>query len=95
MHKNAQSTVKKCYVNGKAKMIYVDMKCVEMKKNIDLRFDESIKVNELLREIGKTFGVKEDKFQVASVNRKCILNKNRSFSEQGVLGGDTLILIES
>lgn len=76
-------------------MIYVDMKCIEMKKNIDLRFDESISVNDLLHEIGQKLGVKAERTQVASVNKKQILNKNRSFSEQGVCGGDTLILIEN
>lgn len=76
-------------------MIYVDMKCIEMKKNFDLRFDESISVNDLLHEIGQTLGVKEERTQVASVNKKQILNKNRSFLEQGVCGGDTLILIEN
>lgn len=76
-------------------MIYVDMKCLQMNKIIDLRFDESISVNDLLGEISRTFCVSTDLAQVVSVNRRRILNKNKSFSEQGVLGGDTLILIEN
>jgi len=75
-------------------MIYVDMKCFYMKKNLDIKFDEKISVDELLDEIGREFPFKTKNAQLLSVNNRQVLKKDRSFCEQGVLGGDTLILIE-
>lgn len=74
-------------------MIYLDMKCFQMKKNIDITLDETISVNELLSEISSTFPLYESDAQVISTRNKKLLSKTKSLKEQGVLGGDTLILI--
>lgn len=76
-------------------MIYVDMKCFQMKKNVDLRIDETLTVEEILREIGRVISVNRKSAQVVSVNEKKILCKSKSLDSQGVVGGDTLILISN
>ena len=70
------------------------MKCFRTRKVIDLHFDETIPVKDLIKEVADTFLFETEGSHLISVNRKRVLNKNKSFEEQGISGGDTLILIE-
>ncbi len=65
-----------------------------MKNNIDIRLDEKLSVEEMLNEVAKTFSFDKRLAQVVSVNRRKVLDKRKSLMAQGILGGDTLILIE-
>jgi len=76
-------------------MILVDMKCFLSKNKSDIYIDETLSVNELLEEIAGYFKLDKMSAKLVSVERKAILNRNESLKEQGVRGGDTLILIES
>lgn len=73
-------------------MIYVDMKFFHERKSIDLRVDDTVTVLEILKVIERVFFIKEVNSLIVSVNRKEILCKHRTLAEQGVQGGDTLIL---
>lgn len=75
-------------------MIYVDMKIFSMRKTIDLKLDETISVNELLKEVTNVFSIGSTEKRLISVNQKRVLAANGNLLEQGVKGGDTLILVE-
>lgn len=75
-------------------MIYVDMKCFSMKKTLDVKLDEEVLVSELLKEMEKYFFINKESSQIVSTRNKQVLSKKLSLKQQGVLGGDTLILVE-
>ena len=75
-------------------MIYVDMKCFSMKKTLDVKLDEDVLVSELLKEMEKYFFINKESSQIVSTRNKQVLSKKLSLKQQGVLGGDTLILVE-
>lgn len=75
-------------------MIYVDMKCFSMRKCFDIKFDETMSVDELIDRVSNTFQMDGSATQIVSVNKRGILCKQKSFSEQGIKGGDTLIIVE-
>jgi len=76
-------------------MIYVDMKLFNMRKTVDIKLDEEILVSELLDEIEAYFPIKRELSFFFSTRNKQLLNEDESLKNQGILGGDTLILIES
>lgn len=75
-------------------MIYVDMKCFHLNAKADLFVDDMISVDNLLTEITKTFPFDKDLAYLFSTDNKKMLFRDMSLKEQGVKGGDTLILIE-
>lgn len=75
-------------------MIYVDMKCFSMKKTLDVKLDEEVLVSELLKELEKYFFINKESSQIVSTRNKQVLSKTLSLKQQGILGGDTLILVE-
>lgn len=74
-------------------MIFVDMKIFGLNKTVDIKFDETMTVEDLIGEIIAAFEIRDKRLQMVSVRNKVILNKKMTFEEQGILGGDTLMLI--
>ena len=75
-------------------MIYVDMKCFSMRKYFDIKFDETMAVEELITRVAETYPFNKESANIISVDKRRMLCKQESFYKQGVIGGDTLILVE-
>ena len=74
-------------------LIYLDMKIWGTEINVDLKFDGTMKVGELVFRVCDAFEIKCDSFIIISKRLKEVLNEKMNFYEQDVFGGDTLILI--
>ncbi|MDO4187433.1 MAG: hypothetical protein Q4D29_00450 [Lachnospiraceae bacterium] len=74
-------------------LINVDMKIVENDMVVDLRFDRKMSVFELAERVCVSVGIEFEDCYVFSARCRRLLSKNKSFYDQGILGGDTLILI--
>lgn len=74
-------------------MIHVDMKCFQINKEMDLTLDDTVSGEELLTELAGIFSFEKENIHIISTRKKKILAKDLPLSKQGVMGGDTLILI--
>lgn len=74
-------------------MIYVDVNIFNKEKRFDLRFDETMSVFQMLTELKAYIELNVENTYVFSKNLKKELSQTKTFEEQGVLGGDTLIIV--
>ena len=74
-------------------MIYVDVNVFKNDKTFDLKFDETMSVSQMLTELKAYIELSVEKTYVFSKNLKRELSQMKTFEEQGVLGGDTLIIV--
>ena len=74
-------------------MIYVDVNIFNKEKRFDLRFDETMSVFQMLTELKAYIELNVENTYVFSRNLKKELTQTKTFEEQGVLGGDTLIIV--
>ena len=74
-------------------MIYVDVNVFNKEKRFDLRFDETMSVFQMLTELKAYIELNVENTFVFSKNLKKELSQTKTFEEQGVLGGDTLIVV--
>lgn len=75
-------------------MIYIDFKIFSLNKIIDLRLDETILVSEVIDEVSSVFALNDKQVILFSLFEKKILRPEYSLLEQGIRGGDRLILVE-
>lgn len=75
-------------------MIYIDLKIFSLNKIIDLKLDETILVSEVIDEISSAFALNDKQVILFSLFEKKILRPENSLLEQGIRGGDRLILVE-
>ena len=75
-------------------MIYIDLKIFSLNKIIDLKLDETILVSEVIDEISSVFALNDKQVILFSLFEKKILRPEYSLLEQGIRGGDRLILVE-
>ena len=62
-------------------------------KTFDLKFDETMSVSQMLTELKAYIELNLENTYVFSKNLKRELSQMKTFEEQGVLGGDTLIIV--
>ena len=74
-------------------MIYVDVNVFKNDKTFDLKFDETMSVSQMLTELKAYIELNFENTYVFSKNLKRELSQMKTFEEQGVLGGDTLIIV--
>lgn len=74
-------------------MIYVDVNVFKNDKTFDLKFDETMSVSQMLTELKAYIELNVENTHVFSKNLKRELSQMKTFEEQGVLGGDTLIIV--
>ena len=74
-------------------MIYVDVNIFNKEKRFDLKFDETMSVFQMLTELKAYIELNVENTYVFSKNLKKELSQTKTFEEQGVLGGDTLIIV--
>ena len=74
-------------------MIYVDVNVFKNDKTFDLKFDETMIVSQMLTELKAYIELNVENTYVFSKNLKRELSQMKTFEEQGVLGGDTLIIV--
>lgn len=74
-------------------MIYVDVNVFNKDKMFDLKFDETMSVIQMLTELKAYIEFNVENTYVFSKNLKKELTQTKTFEEQGVLGGDTLIIV--
>lgn len=74
-------------------MIYVDVNVFNKDKMFDLKFDETMSVIQMLTELKAYIELNVENTYVFSRNLKKELTQTKTFEEQGVLGGDTLIIV--
>ena len=74
-------------------MIYVDVNVFKNDKTFDLKFDETMSVSQMLTELKAYIELNVENTDVFSKNLKRELSQMKTFEEQGVLGGDTLIIV--
>lgn len=74
-------------------MIYVDVNVFKNDKTFDLKFDETMSVYQMLTELKAYIELNVENTYVFSKNLKRELSQMKTFEEQGVLGGDTLIIV--
>lgn len=74
-------------------MIYVDVNVFNKEKRFDLKFDETMSVFQMLTELKAYIELNVENTYVFSKNLKKELSQTKTFEEQGVLGGDTLIIV--
>ncbi|MBS7305608.1 MAG: hypothetical protein SPH91_07870 [Lachnospiraceae bacterium] len=74
-------------------MIYVDVNVFKNDKTFDLKFDETMSVSQMLTELKAYIELNLENTYVFSKNLKRELSQMKTFEEQGVLGGDTLIIV--
>ncbi|MDO4508767.1 MAG: hypothetical protein Q4B53_02450 [Lachnospiraceae bacterium] len=74
-------------------MIYVDVNVFKNDKKFDLKFDETMSVSQMLTELKAYIELNVENTYVFSKNLKRELSQMKTFEEQGVLGGDTLIIV--
>ncbi len=74
-------------------MIYVDVNVFKNDKKFDLKFDETMSVSQMLTELKAYIELNLENTYVFSKNLKRELSQMKTFEEQGVLGGDTLIIV--
>ena len=74
-------------------MIYVDVNVFKNDKTFDLKFDETMSVSQMLMELKAYIELNVENTYVFSKNLKRELSQMKTFEEQGVLGGDTLIIV--
>lgn len=74
-------------------MIYVDVNVFKNDKTFDLKFDETMSVSQMLTELKAYIELNLENTYVFSKNLKRELSHMKTFEEQGVLGGDTLIIV--
>lgn len=74
-------------------MIYVDVNVFNKDKKYDLKFDETMSVIQMLTELKAYIEFNVENTYVFSKNLKKELTQTKTFEEQGVLGGDTLIIV--
>lgn len=74
-------------------MIYVDVNVFKNDKTFDLKFDETMSVSQMLTELKAYIELNLENTYVFSKNLKRELSLMKTFEEQGVLGGDTLIIV--
>ena len=74
-------------------MIYVDVNVFKNDKTFDLKFDETMSVSQMLTELKAYIELNLENTYVFSKNLKRELSPMKTFEEQGVLGGDTLIIV--
>ena len=74
-------------------MIYVDVNVFKNDKTFDLKFDETMSVSQMLTELKAYIELNLENTYVFSKNLKRELSQMKTFEEQGVLGGYTLIIV--
>ena len=74
-------------------MIYVDVNVFKNDKTFDLKIDETMSVSQMLTELKAYIELNVENTYVFSKNLKRELSQMKTFEEQGVLGGDTLIIV--
>ena len=74
-------------------MIYVDVNVFKNDKTFDLKFDETMSVSQMLTELKAYIELNVENTYVFSKNLKRELSQMKTFDEQGVLGGDTLLIV--
>ena len=74
-------------------MIYVDVNVFKNDKTFDLKFYETISVSQMLTELKAYIELNLENTYIFSKNLKRELSQMKTFEEQGVLGGDTLIIV--
>ncbi len=74
-------------------MIYVDVNVFKNDKTFDLKFDETMSVSQMLTELKAYIELNLENTYIFSKNLKRELSQMKTFEEQGVLGGDTLIIV--
>jgi hypothetical protein len=74
-------------------VIYVDVNVFKNDKTFDLKFDETMSVSQMLTELKAYIELNLENTYVFSKNLKRELSQMKTFEEQGVLGGDTLIIV--
>ena len=74
-------------------MIYVDVNVFKNDKTFDLKFDETMSVSQMLTELKAYIELNLENTYVVSKNLKRELSQMKTFEEQGVLGGNTLIIV--
>lgn len=74
-------------------MIYVDVNVFKNDKTFDLKFDETMSVSQMLTELKAYIELNLENTYVFSKNLKRELSQMKTFEDQGVLGGDTLIIV--
>ena len=74
-------------------MIYVEVNVFKNDKTFDLKFDETMSVSQMLTELKAYIELNVENTYVFSKNLKRELSQMKTFEEQGVLGGDTLIIV--
>ena len=74
-------------------MICVDVNVFKNDKTFDLKFDETMSVSQMLTELKAYIELNVENTYVFSKNLKRELSQMKTFEEQGVLGGDTLIIV--
>ena len=74
-------------------MIYVDVNVFKNDKTFDLKFDETMSVSQMLTELKAYIELNVENTYVFYKNLKRELSQMKTFEEQGVLGGDTLIIV--
>lgn len=74
-------------------MIYIDVNVFKNDKTFDLKFDETMSVSQMLTELKAYIELNLENTYVFSKNLKRELSQMKTFEEQGVLGGDTLIIV--
>lgn len=74
-------------------MIYVDVNVFKNDKTFDLKFDETMSVSQMLTELKAYIELNVENTYIFSKNLKRELSQMKTFEEQGVLGGDTLIIV--
>ena len=74
-------------------MLYVDVNVFKNDKTFDLKFDETMSLSQMLTELKAYIELNLENTYVFSKNLKRELSQMKTFEEQGVLGGDTLIIV--
>jgi len=76
-------------------MIYVELKLLPERRIYDMDVDENSCVKDVLEELHYYLGIESESSELISVRKQTILSRNRTLYQQGVRGGDTLVILQN
>jgi len=75
-------------------MIYVELRIFPGNKAYDLKVDEMALIRDILEELELYIDIRAKTSELVSVREELILLKNETLNQQGVRGGDTLVILK-
>lgn len=74
-------------------MNYMDIRVPQLAETFDCRLEEDVKISVLLRQLAVLLPGRKEAGVLFSLSQKRMLNSDRTLQEQGVISGQTLLLL--